>query len=211
MKTATYLLMTVTLMISALSVHAGVTIGEITFNTDSAETDATWYEPMQFDKAIVLEGYGANEGFTRTVSYSDGGLVAGVQTIKRHLVEKTTSEKTEDLWIAFDAQSDVRVLKVVRNGVAVFEASTTVAPPLYLPCLPTVGQSWVLAGTTITIEQVMPSNSGTRLKIKSATADGKSESNFIHVGEGLLLTESSEDSGWRLKPQGVAPQPSTAP
>lgn len=187
-------------MILTGSIHAqDVALGAVLFNAASADADATWYEPMPLDHAIVFEGFGANAGGTRTLSYSAGGLVAGVQTIKRHLVQDAPTAVTEDLWLAFDAADDVRVLKVARAGVVVFQAQADGTPPLYLPSLPTVGQSWSLAGTTLTVEQVMPSNSGCRLKVKTATPDGKSQSSFFHAGEGVLLTETGENSGWRPK------------
>ena len=206
MKTLPKMILTMTMMLTGPIIRAQeVGLGDIVFNAASADVDDTWYEPMPFARAVVFEGFGTNAGRTRTVTYSSGGVVAGVQTIKRHLVEKALGEKTEDLWLAFDAGDDVRVLKIVRDGVVVFEAKAASTPPLYLPSLPTEGQSWDQAGTTVTIEQVMPSNSGCRLKVKTVAADGRSESSFLHAGEGLLMTETGENSGWRLIPAEVAP------
>ncbi len=206
MKILPKVILSIALMLTG-SIHAqDVGLGDALFNSASADTDATWYEPMPMDHALVFEGFGTNAGYTRTLTYSSGGLVAGVKTIKRHQVDDSPTAAVEDLWIAFDAADDVRVLKIVRGGVVVFEAKATTTPPLYLPSLPTQGQSWSVAGATVTVEQIMPSNSGSRLKITTATADGKSESSFLHAGEGLLLTETGEKSGWHPKPTAL-PQP----
>ncbi len=207
MKSLPKMILPLAMMLTG-SIHAqDVGLGDALFNAASADSDATWYEPMALDHPTVFEGYGKNAGSTRTVTFSAGGQVAGVKTIKRHLVISAPNAVTEDMWLAFDASDDLRVIKIVRAGAVVFQAEATATPPLYLPSLPTVGQSWDQAGTTITIEQVMPSNSGCRLKIKAVTAAGKLESSFLHAGEGLLLTEAGEDSGWKLKQQGAAPLP----
>lgn len=197
MKPKAYLILTATLMFAAPSLLAqDVTIGEITFDSASAETDATWYDPMIQNNAIVLEGFGSLSGKTRTITYSAGGEISGVTTIKRKSVEKSITESTEEIWIAFDSKDDVRVLKIVQNGNLVFEASATTPPPLYLPCLPKDGQSWNLGGTTVTVDSVIASNSGTCLKVTYKTGE-QAESRFLRVGDGIIYIEAGGDSGWR--------------
>lgn len=201
MKTMTKLFLPMAILLTGPITRAqDVSLGDVTFNAASADADATWYDPMQNDHAIVFEGFGTNAGRTRTLTYSPGGLVAGVQTIKRHMVEDAPNAATEDLWLAFDAADDARVLKIVRNGTVVFEAQVATTPPLYLPSHPTDGQTWDLAGATVTVEYVVASFSGGGLKVKTVAADGKSESSTITAGSGVVFTETGEDSGWRPKP-----------
>ena len=183
------------------SIHAqDVGLGDSLFNAASADADATWYEPMPLDRPTVFEGYGTNAGSTRTITFSAGGQVAGVKTIKRHLVVSAPNAVTEDMWLAFDAANDLRVIKIVRGGAVVFQAEATATPPLYLPSLPTDVQTWTLAGTTVTVEYVIASFSGGGLKVKTVTSDGKSESSTVSAGAGVVVIQTDESSGWRPKP-----------
>jgi hypothetical protein len=181
--------------LAAPLVRADVTLGDASFDTTSADVAADWFEPMTAGSSITLEGYGENDGKTRTISYSAGGDVAGVATVKRKTVE---GDSTEEVWIAFDAADNARVLKVERAGAVAFEAAAGATPPLYLPATPEEGQTWTAAGATITLEVVIASASGYRLQVKSEAA-GKSETNYLHAGEGLTLIQSGADSGWRVK------------
>ena len=206
MKSLPKMILPLALMLTG-SIHAqDVGLGDALFNAASADADATWYEPMSFDRAVVFEGFGANAGSTRTVTFSAGGLVAGVKTIKRQLVVSAPDAVTEDMWLAFDASDDLRVIKIVRAGAVVFQAEATTTPPLYLPSLPTDGQSWTLAGTTITVEYVIASLSGGGLKVKTVTPEGKSESSTITAGAGVVFIQTDENSGWRPKPADLLPQ-----
>lgn len=181
--------------LAAPLVRADVTLGDASFDNTSADVAADWFEPMTAGTTTTLEGFGANDGKTRTIAYSAGGNVAGVSTVKRKTVE---GDSTEEVWIAFDAADNARVLKVERGGAAVFEAAAGTTPPLYLPAAPEEGQTWTVAGATVTLEQVIPSASGYRLKVKSE-AGAATETTYLHAGEGLQLIESGTDSGWRVK------------
>jgi hypothetical protein len=194
-------------MFAGTIARADVTFGDVTFDASSADVSDGWLDPMPVGVTKSFEGFGANAGQTRTISFSDGGEVGGVKTLKRHLVDKaaaglpgtTPAEKAEDIWIAFDAADNARVLKIVRAGATVFEATAAATPPLYLPADPQEGQSWEVAGTTVTLDQVMGSRSGYRLKVTYTNAAGESHSDFLHAGEGVLRTESGA-SGWQPKP-----------
>lgn len=205
MKTATYLILTTALLLAAPSARAQeTTLGDVTFDAASADADVTWYDPMRFDTPTILEGFGAITGRTRTVTYSSGGLVAGVKTIKRQTVETGIAPTTETLWIAFDAANDSRVLKIERAGAVVFEATAELSPPMYLPSLPTDGQSWDLGGTAVTVTSVIASNSGTCLKVTYGAGD-QAESRFLRVGDGIIYIEAGNDSGWRPRPAQPTP------
>lgn len=175
-------------------------LGEAAFNSASAEVDPTWYDPMRQDAATVYEGFGANAGQTRTVTHSSGELVAGVKTIKRHTVETGLLGTTEDLWIAFDSQDNARVLKWERAGTVIFAATAAETPPLYLPSTATDGQSWAIAGTTVTIEWVAASQSGDKMKINYVEASGATRTDLLEAGQGVHTTSVGVESGWRLKP-----------
>jgi hypothetical protein len=205
MKAPAYLILTTTLPFAALSIYAqDVTIGDITFTSTSADPDATWYDPMVQEGAIVLDGFGALNGKTRTITYSAGEAISGVKTIKRKCVETAVGESTEEIWIAFDSNDDARVLKIVRSGNLVFQANATATPPLYMPSLPKDGQSWDLSGTTVTVDSVIASNSGTCLKVTYKTGE-QAESRFLRVGDGIIYIEAGSDSGWR--PRAKLPTP----
>ena len=189
---------------------ADVTLGGVTFDDSSIEVAANWLDPMPVGTTQSFEGFGANKGKTRTISFSLGGEVAGVKTLKRHVVEAGGGgpsgagvEKTEDTWIAFDTEDNARVLKIERSGAIAFEATAAAAPPVYLPANLVEGASWDVAGTTVTLEQVMGSRAGYRLKVTYVNAAGESHSDYLHAGEGLKRTESGL-SGWNPKPAGTA-------
>ena len=184
----------------AIAQAAEVTLGGVGFEATSDQVANEWYEPMSQGVTVTFEGFGTKAGHTRSITFTSGGELDGVKTIKKHLVEKAGTEVTEDTWIAFDDQDNARVIKLERAGRVIFNASASTAPPLYLPAVPTEGQSWDLAGTTVTLEQVMPSRSGYRLKVKTVSAVGLVETHYIHAGEGLLLTQVGDDSGWKVKP-----------
>jgi hypothetical protein len=210
MKLLKYLPLMVACLLSPSSLLAqDVTLGEATFGANSAATDPTWYDPMTGSQ--VYDGLGTQAGLSRTVTYSAGGIVAGVQTIKRHVEQTGQGGATEDLWIAFDALDDARVLKVERAGAAVYVASTEATPPLYLPSQPADGQSWEVAGTTVTVEWAVVSRTGIKVKINYLNAAGASHSETLESGKGVLTIALGEDSGWRLRPATVAPAPSPAP
>lgn len=196
MKTAAYLILSAAFMSASLRAQ-GVSFGEVSFDAESAAIDATWYDPMTPERQIVLEGFGTLEGRTRTITYAPGDVVGGVATIRRTSVEGAANGNTEVIWLAFDTSDDARVLKIVRNGKAVFEASTAATPPLYLPSLPKDGQTWDLAGVTVTVDSVITSNSGTCLKVTYGGAEGQAESRFLRVGDGIIYIEAGSDSGWR--------------
>ncbi|MDB6116405.1 MAG: hypothetical protein JWO08_186 [Verrucomicrobiaceae bacterium] len=177
-----------------------VTLGDAVFATTSADADNKWYDPMRADAAKVFDGFGAMAGQTRTVTYSSGNQIAGVNAIKRHTVDSGSPAKTEDVWIAFDAEDNARVMKIVRAGNLVFVATAASTPPLFLPSAPTEGQSWEVGGTTATIEWVGVSSSGTKLKISYLDAGGGSHSDLLEAGRGVHTTDCGEESGWRLRP-----------
>lgn len=179
-------------------VRADVRLGDVNFDNASAELSREWFEPMTIGSSKALTGYGANAGHTRTISYSVGGDVVGVKTLKRTVVEKAATTTTENVWIAFDSQDNARVLKMERAGAVIFLATAAAVPPLYLPATPQEGQSWKLAGATVTIEQVIRSTSGYGLKVTNTATSGTTETSFLRAGDGLVQITTGEDSGWRL-------------
>ena len=195
------------LTLTGISLRADVTLGDATFNATSAEVAATWYDPMTVGTSKTFEGYGANEGKTRTISFSEGGVVAGVATVKRHVAEEGVAVAIEDTWIAFDGGDSARILKIERAGAVVYQATATETPPLYLPADPQDAQSWVVAGTTVTIDWVARSSSGYKMKLDYVEASGERHTDTIDAGKGLVQTASGEESGWRLKPAAESPVP----
>lgn len=211
MKSTPLIITALILAFASTSLRADVTLGDATFNATSADVAENWLDPMPVGVTKTFEGFGANQGQTRTISFSDGGEVGGVKSLKRHLVDKsapglpgsTPTETTEDIWIAFDGTDNARVLKVERGGAVIFEATAAATPPLYLPADPQEGQSWEVAGTTVTLEQVLGSRSGYRLKVTYVNAAGESHSDYLHAGEGVVRTEAGT-SGWQPKPTQAA-------
>ncbi len=207
MKPTSLIITALILAFAGTSLRADVTLGDATFNATSADVAATWYDPMTVGTTKTFEGSGTNEGKTRTISFSAGGEVAGVTTLKRRVAEDEGAAAAEDTWIAFDGEDNARVLKIERAGAVVFEATAEATPPLYLPADPQDAQSWVVAGTTVTIEWVARSASGYKMKINYVEASGTRHTDTIDAGKGLVQTVSGDESGWKLKPGAASPVP----
>lgn len=181
-----------------------VTLGDVTFVSASDQVPAEWYWPMPDDVTSTFEGFGENAGLTRTERFSRGETVSGVKTVKRHVEGSTEAVLTEDWWLGADTNGDMRVLRLVRAGAAVFEASPTATPPLLLPGSPAAGQTWDLFGTTMTVDWVALSFSGAKVKV-TQTAGIKVTSQYYSAGVGATYAESGSASGWRRRTQEATP------
>ena len=184
-----------------------VTLGDATFSANSDQVSTNWYLPLRSGVTNTFEGYGANAGLTKTEQFSIGETVAGVKTVKRHIegsspavaiAGASPAVAVEDWWLAAGTNDDIRVLKLVRNGSVVFEATAVSTPPLLLPGTPTEGQTWEFFGATATIEWFATSFSGARVKVKQTSGTNVS-SDYYHAGNGLMQTESDSSSGWRRR------------
>lgn len=189
---------------SASSTHGqSVTLGDATFDATSDQTSPSWHLPMLNGVKNTFIGYGDREGLTKTEQFSLGETIAGVKTVRRHIEGSSPAVPTEDWWLAAGTNDDLRVLKLVRAGSVVFEASAGVTPPVFFPGTPADGKTWDLFGATMTIEVVALSFSGARLKVTQTQTLGLSAGlsatcDYYHAGSGLMLTETrSSSSGWR--------------
>lgn len=178
---------------------ADVALGDAVFNETSDQGTAECYEPLTVGVVLNFEGFGANEGNTRTEEYLAGGLVAGVKTVRRRVTETTLAgTATEDWWLAYDVQDNVRVLKMARSGAVAFQASASQAPPIFLPANPVKNDRWIVFGETIVVEYPDKADSTALLRLK-VTAGGQAYSVNYSCGVGRTVTDFGEGSGWNLK------------
>ncbi len=218
------LVATALLFILSSAYHAHgqvVTLGDATFDASSDQVPASSYFAVTPEVVNVFTGYGDKVGFTRTDVYHRLESVAGVKALQWRttvvtpppapdpvagLLKTTPAAATEDWWLARDTQGNLRVLKVVRVGLVSFEASANGTPPIVLPASVTVGQSWDLFGSTMTVVGVNVASGGYSnvLKVKIETLGAAPQFNYYSAGAGLVITEASSapapsGSGWKLK------------
>ena len=191
--------------------HGGVIhLGEATFNDDSDQVSAAWFLPMPANTVITHDGFGDKAGVTRTETFSLGESVAGVKAVKWQITHDSLSVPNEVWWLAFDSQDNLRVLKLLRPGLVDFTASANTPPPVFLPGTPAVGQTWSLLGAAVTVEDIIPSQSGFRLKVKTVTAEATEPVySYYHAGTGLVHVGTTSSpapsgSGWSVRRQPVA-------
>ena len=163
-------------------------------------------------------GYGEYEGFIRSESYHGLESVAAVKTVKwsiryssalagvQDLTTPTGSlvASPEDWWLAVDAKGDIRVLKFVRAGVTIFEASPKNTPPVLMPGKLAAGDTWTVFGKTFTVLDLGATlgKDGNLLKLK--VAEGSEFAfDYYAAGRGLVATQEGVDttstpSGWAL-------------
>ncbi len=181
---------------SAYDTHGQtVTLGDATFDASSDQTGTKWFFPMLPDVTNTYTGFGDNDGLTKTERFFLGETVAGVKAVKRHIEGSSPAVPVEDWWLAAGTNDDLRVLKLVRGGVVLFEATANVTPPLLLPGTPTDGQTWELFGARMAVEWFALSFSGERFKV-TETSGANVSCHHYHAGTGLTQTESGS-SGWR--------------
>ena len=171
-------------------------MGDATFNATSDQAPADWHFPMLPGVTNTFAGFGDNDSLTKTESFSLGETVAGVKAVKRHIEGSSPAVPTEDWWLASATNDDLRVLKLVRAEVVVFEASDTVTPLLLLPGTPTNGQTWDLFGATMSVESFALSFTGALIKM-TETSVSDVKCHYYRGGIGLTQTESGSSSGWR--------------
>jgi len=196
---------------SAYQAHCqNLSVGDAVFGSASDQVPAEWFWPMPAGVTNTFEGFGDNEGLSKTEKFSLGETVAGIKTVKRHVEGSAPAVPVEDWWLAADTNGDLRVLRVVRAGALVFEASATATPPMVLPGAPAEGQTWDLFGKTMTVEWVALSFSGARLKV-TETSGANTTCNYYHAGTGVTQTESGSSSGWRRMTRATNPLPPLNP
>jgi hypothetical protein len=187
-----------------------VALGDANFAGDSDQISADWFWPMPSNVTYTYVGFGDFAGATFTETYIPGQWIAGVRTIKRHVevkIPSTASVKVREWWMALDVNGNLRVLKIVDDGVTEFAASDQQAPAICLPGNPANGQTWNCAGNTVTIESVTASrNAGATLKVSIAAPGSGVEYRVYNAGVGVVQYSMSESprpsgSGWRLRMQ----------
>jgi hypothetical protein len=199
----------VLLIASTIRSHAQkVSLGDAAFDATSDQMSKDWIFPMIPAVTNTFSGFGDYSGTTKTEEFSLGETVAGVKAVKRHIEGSSLLVPVEDWWLAAADNDDVRVLKLVRDGVAIFEASADTTPPLFLPGKPTGGQTWDLFEAKLTVEWFALSFSGERFKVKEISGLTSSYY-YYHAGTGLTQSESDSFSGWRrVEPISTVPLPS---
>jgi hypothetical protein len=176
-----------------------VALGHAVFDASSDQGTPECYEPLAVGVVNTYEGFGSNQGNTRTEGYSAGGLVAGVKTVKRQVIETTPAgTTTEDWWLAYDTEDNLRVLKFARSGAVVFAATSSQAPPLFLPANPATDDTWTLFGQTFAVIYPSVAESTALLRIRVTSASGIQWVQYS-CGVGRTVTEIGEGSGWQLK------------
>lgn len=188
-----------------------IAVNEFSFDATSDKIAAGWYQPLVPGVTIVFEGFGANEGLTKSETCSLGDTVAGVKTVKRHIEGSSAAVPAEDWWIARDSNDDLRVLKLVRAGLVIFEASAPTNAPLFMPGTMVEGTTWELFGETFTVEWLTPSHSGGLIKVRRNAGASVSYQNY-RSANGITYevggSEAEPASGWRPKTE-VSNSPAT--
>ncbi len=90
---------------------SSVTLGGYTFNSTSNVLTHPWYTMNASTPKAVLKGWGSEKGKQMTAVFSNGGLVAGVKTLRIGTGSSSAS------WNAQDTQGNIHCLAVLDHGI----------------------------------------------------------------------------------------------
>jgi hypothetical protein len=152
----------------------------------------------------VYDGYGDYTGYSTTYHYVTGQSLAGVKAVEIDVAKNAPNTWTNaSYWTAYDILGNLRILKAVREGSTVFEASVTNTPLVIMPASLVPGASWNYFGAWYTIVSTNASYQGYTNLLEAQWVSGFDvDQEYYQFGVGQLFDywyDSPVPSGWRLR------------